>query len=125
MREIPTDIRERLQRGEYQNEEHVRLSLVCRLLFKLGWNIWSLREVNTEFPAIPTEDKTKVDIALFAKESFPSVFIEVKAVGKIRKPYRCREASPGLQQEQYGFVLSHNRWKKLAPLLLPDWRGVS
>ena len=83
MREILTDIRERLQHGEYQNEEHIRLALVCRLLLELGWDIWNPREVNTEFPAIPTEDKTKVDIALFAKESLPSIFIEVKAVGKI------------------------------------------
>jgi len=83
MREILTDIKEKLQHGDYQNEEHVRLSLVCRLLFKLGWNIWNTREVNTEFPVIPLEDKTKVDIALFAKESSPSVFVEVKAVGKI------------------------------------------
>ncbi|MBU1398446.1 MAG: type I restriction enzyme HsdR N-terminal domain-containing protein [Proteobacteria bacterium] len=83
MREILTDIREKLQHGEYQNEEHIRLSLVCRLLSNLGWNIWNPREVNTEFPAIPAEDKTKVDIALFAKESSPSIFVEVKAVGKI------------------------------------------
>jgi len=45
MREILTDIREKLQRGEYQNEEHVRLSLVCRLLSNLGWDIWNPREV--------------------------------------------------------------------------------
>jgi len=83
MREILIDIREKLQHGEYQNEEHIRLSLVCRLLSELGWDIWNPLEVNTEFPAIPTEDKTKVDIALFAKESSPSVFVEVKAVGKI------------------------------------------
>jgi len=83
MLEIVTDIREKLQHGEYQNEEHIRLSLVCRLLSELGWNIWNPREVNSEFPAIPMEDKTKVDIALFAKEFSPSVLVEVKAVGRI------------------------------------------
>ena len=83
MREALIDIREKLQEGIYLNEEHVRLSLVCRLLSKLDWEIWDPAEVNTEFPAIPTEDKTKVDIALFADKIYPSIFIEVKAVGKI------------------------------------------
>lgn len=83
MRETLTDIREKLQREEYQNEEHVRLSLVCRLLYKLGWNIWDAKEVNTEFQPIPSEDKTRVDIALFANRLLPSIFIEAKAVGKI------------------------------------------
>jgi len=90
MREILSDIRERLRRGEYKNEEHVRLSLVCRLLShsKIGWNIWDPTEVNTEFPPTPTEDKTRVDIALFEKESSQSVFIEVKAVGKMQPNLR-------------------------------------
>ena len=68
MRDTLTDIREKLQHGEYQNEEHVRLALVCRLLFKLGWNIWNPKEVNTEFQPIPSEDRTRVDIALFANK---------------------------------------------------------
>ena len=83
MRDMLTDIREKLQHGEYQNEEHVRLALVCRLLSKVGWNIWDPKEVNTEFPPIPSEDRTRVDIALFADKFSPSIFIEVKAVGKI------------------------------------------
>ena len=83
MREILSDIRQKWQDGEYKNEEHVRLSLVCRLLSELGWDIWSPMEVNTEFKAIPTEDNTKVDIALFAQAFLPSVFIEAKAPGKI------------------------------------------
>jgi len=90
MREILSDIRERLRRGEYKNEEHVRLSLVCRLLShsKIGWNIWDPTEVNAEFPPTPTEDKTRVDIALFEKESSQSVFIEIKAVGKMQAKLR-------------------------------------
>ena len=79
------DIREKQHRGDYENEEHVRLSLVCRLLLELGWNIWDPREVNTEFAAVPAEDRTKVDIALFAQRYSPSVYIEVKAVGKIEQ----------------------------------------
>ena len=83
MREILTDIRNKLSANAYENEEHVRLSLVCRLLHKLGWNIWNPGEVNTEFIVIPDEDKKKVDIALFANELSPSIFVEVKAVGKL------------------------------------------
>ncbi|MFN5514800.1 MAG: hypothetical protein ACK5CA_08635 [Cyanobacteriota bacterium] len=77
------DIQEKLQDNVYKNEEHIRLSLVCRLLLTLGWDIWNPREVNTEFSAIPMEDKTRVDIALFAKGSTPSVFIETKTLGKL------------------------------------------
>lgn len=84
MRDTLTDIREKLQHGEYQNEEHIRLALVCRLLSKLGWNIWNPKEVNTEFQPIPSEDRTRVDIALFANKSLPSVFIEAKAIGKVK-----------------------------------------
>ncbi|HPA46755.1 MAG TPA: hypothetical protein PK395_13400, partial [bacterium] len=80
MREILLDIRKKLNAREYENEEHVRLSLVSRLLQHVGWNIWNPREFNTEFKAIPTEDRTRVDIALFAQNK-PSVYIEVKAVG--------------------------------------------
>jgi len=85
MREILEDVRKLIQNGDYKNEEHIRLSLVCRILSKIGWDIWNPREVNTEFPPIPSEDKTKVDIALFAQEVSPSVFIEVKALGKINE----------------------------------------
>lgn len=83
MRETLTDIRDKLQHRKYKNEEHVRLSLVCRLLFKLGWDIWNPDEVNTECKASPTEDNTRVDIALSANGLSPSIFMEVKAVGKL------------------------------------------
>ena len=35
--EILLDIRQRLWGKEYQNEEHVRLSLVARVVQALGW----------------------------------------------------------------------------------------
>jgi len=87
MRDILTDIRGRLQHGEYQNEEHVRLALVCRLLTKVGWNIWDPKEVNTEFPPIPTEDRTRVDIALFADEFFPSISSRLKLSEKLEQAF--------------------------------------
>lgn len=83
MDEVLRDIIEKLRQGDYQNEEHVRFSLVGRLLFELGWDVWNPTEVNTEFAAVPAEDRTRVDVALFAKSYSPSVYLEVKAVGKI------------------------------------------
>ena len=39
LRQIIEDIRRKLQAGVYQNEEHVRLSLVARVVQALGWDI--------------------------------------------------------------------------------------
>ena len=39
MHEILLDIRQRLLGKEYKNEEHVRLSLVARIVQALGWDI--------------------------------------------------------------------------------------
>jgi hypothetical protein len=83
MKNALADIRDKLRNGYYQNEEHVRFSLVARLLQELGWDIWNPKEVNAEFVAVPSEDRTKVDVALFANTLAPSVFIEVKSPGKI------------------------------------------
>lgn len=83
MKQILEDIRSKLNERKYRNEEHVRLSLVARILSELGWNIWNPAEVNTEFTATPNEDNTRVDFALFVISAFPSVYIEVKPVGKI------------------------------------------
>ncbi|MCJ7544875.1 MAG: hypothetical protein MUP47_10015 [Phycisphaerae bacterium] len=83
MKDTLADIRKKLQEGAYQNEEHVRLSLVARILHDLEWNLWDPREVNAEYKPAPTEDRTKVDLALFLDPREPSVFIEVKPVGGI------------------------------------------
>ncbi|MBW8003089.1 MAG: hypothetical protein FVQ80_13900 [Planctomycetes bacterium] len=39
MKDILSDIRTKIKNGCYKNEEHVRLSLVARILQKLGWNL--------------------------------------------------------------------------------------
>ncbi len=83
MKDTLADIRKKLKERAYRNEEHVRLSLVARILQKLEWNIWDPNQVNTEFTPVPTEDSTRVDFALFSGRREPLVFIEVKAVGKI------------------------------------------
>ncbi len=77
------DIRAKLSQGAYSNEEHVRLNVVARILQEAGWNIWDPREVNAEWPVAPSEDATRVDLALFLNSYVPSVFIEIKAVGKV------------------------------------------
>ena len=84
MRDALADIKARLQNAEYRCEEHIRLSLVARLLQCLGWNIWNPKEVNTEFIVVPNEDKTRVDVALFLNQFAPAVFIEIKCVGQIQ-----------------------------------------
>jgi predicted type IV restriction endonuclease len=91
MRQTLEDIRKKLTEHVYKNEEHVRLSLVARLLSKLGWDIWNPNEVNTEFYAVPGEDSSRVDIALFQTSYTPSVYIEVKAVGKLQGDLRLFE----------------------------------
>ncbi len=83
MKDAISDIRQKIENLAYKNEEHVRLSLVARVLQKLGWNIWDPCEVNSEYNATPHEDSTRVDIALFLTPRRPEVFIEVKAIGKI------------------------------------------
>ena len=83
MDEIIKDIQEKLRNNYYLNEEHVRLSLVARILQSLGWDIWNPKETNCEFIVAPHEDKTRVDIALFDAFKNPCVFIEIKAVGTL------------------------------------------
>jgi hypothetical protein len=83
MKETLADIIQKLSENSYQNEEHVRLSLVSRILKKLDWNLWDPNEVNSEFSVLPHEDKSRVDFALFLNPYIPSVFIEIKAVGKL------------------------------------------
>lgn len=84
MKEALQDIRDKLSAGVYKNEEHVRFSLVARVLQELGWDIWNPAEVFTEFVVIPDEDNTRVDIALFSNAYTPAVYVEVKAVGRIQ-----------------------------------------
>lgn len=83
MKDTLADIREKLFAGLYKNEEQVRLNLVARILLELDWNVWDPREVYPEFFVARNEDKTKVDIALFANQISPIVFIEIKPVGGI------------------------------------------
>ena len=85
MKDTLQDITTRLRNLDYKNEDHIRIGVVLRLLTKLGWDIWNPQEVFTELPAIPKEDATRVDIALFMPPQLlrPAVFIEIKAQGRL------------------------------------------
>jgi predicted type IV restriction endonuclease len=85
MQDLLKDITSKLSSTDYKNEEHVRLGVVYRILQKLGWDIWNPRQVFPELPATPREDATRVDVALFMPPQYqrPTVFIEVKARGKL------------------------------------------
>ena len=80
MKETLADIINKLTDGAYQNEEHIRLSLVTRVLQQLGWDIWNPREMNPEFYPIPNDDRSRVDLALFLNSMAPSVFFEINAL---------------------------------------------
>jgi len=82
MKEIIEDIRGKIANKCYQNEEQIRLDIIIRLLKVLGWDIWNPEEVYLEYPVSPTEDRTRIDIALFPDKQ-PSVFIEVKYLGLV------------------------------------------
>ncbi len=92
MRTVLEDIRQKLRDRVYKNEEHVRLSLVARLLIELGWDAWNPAEVFTEFLPTPDEDSTRVDVALLLTTFAPSVFIEVKAADKLAGDIRQFES---------------------------------
>jgi hypothetical protein len=83
MKTVLEDIKGKIARAVYRNEEHVRVCIVLRILQALGWDIWNPTEVNSEFPVLPNEDQTRIDVALFLTPHEPSVFIEVKALGKL------------------------------------------
>lgn len=77
------DIRYKLANRFYECEEHIRLSLVSRILYELGWDIWNPCEVNAEYKPFPAEDNKKVDIALFQIRSIPTAYIEIKKHGEL------------------------------------------
>jgi len=62
MTEILAEIRKHLQEGSYRNEEHVRFSLVGRILESLDWDIWNPRQVFPEYVPVPEEDNKKIDL---------------------------------------------------------------
>lgn len=84
------DIKDWLSKGLYANEQHVRFSLVGRILNELGWDVWNPEIFNTEYTVTVPDNSDnrhgttrtyKVDIALCKKSSKgmePHILIEVK-----------------------------------------------
>lgn len=125
MNQIIEDIRKLFADSAFQDEQHVRFSLVGRICQKLGWNIWNPKEFYTEYPVkryppheITKELRGRVDIALLMPEKhfdIAEVFIEVKT------PYKLQtELVSGENQ-----LNRYSWWDKSAISVLTDgiiWR---
>ena len=77
MRETIEDIRAKLLNETYRTTEQLRISLVARILDKLGWDIWNPNDVYAHYCVESAKGKPVVDFALFAEPSYSSVFITV------------------------------------------------
>ncbi len=86
LRDVLEDIQQKLKANAYQNEEHVRLSLVARVVQALGWDIWNPAVVNAEFAIRTLQDANRrSDLALLDGDNKRLVFIEVKKVGALSR----------------------------------------
>lgn len=70
MNEVIESIRKLLNEGAFSDEQHIRYSLVGRICYELGWEIWNPAEFYTEYPdkkysphEVSTELRGRVDIA--------------------------------------------------------------
>lgn len=92
MLELLSDIKEKLEQGEFQSERAVELQLVPRVLGKLGWDRDNPSQVKPQYKLKwERNEKRKkveqtgiVDFALLINGK-ARVFIEVKDVGKIEE----------------------------------------
>src|SRR5690348_12957479 len=71
-------VRARLESGAYPNEAAVSLAILLPVLRSLGWDDSDPQQVSPEY----TQAGRRVDFALFGHPGRPSVFIEVKGVGR-------------------------------------------
>lgn len=77
----------------YKIEQNVRSGIIYSILDDLGWNSKNKKEVFDEFSVIKNFDNkditTRVDIALLDEnnksQDKPLVFMELKAIDKIKK----------------------------------------
>ncbi len=72
------DVRDKLRRGVFSNEDQVSKGVVMRLLQQLGWDVYDPTQVSSEFRI----GNRKVDYALRHGPFGSAVLIEVKNVGK-------------------------------------------
>lgn len=71
-------IRERLSAGSYSNEAAVSHGIVIPILNSLGWDSADPDSVVPEY----TSGRGRVDFALLGRARKPSIFVEVKGVGR-------------------------------------------
>jgi hypothetical protein len=90
------DIQTFITAGLYKNEEHVRLSIVARILQRLGWNIWNPAEYNAGYEIVRSDERTTIDVALFADSFALSALIKVEPPGDIKS--RLQQAEAQLSQ---------------------------
>lgn len=76
--DILNKVKQRLSEGAYPNEASVSIGIVAPVLRALGWDDSDPGQVIPEF----SSGGRRVDFALCATGSRPSIFIEVKGVGK-------------------------------------------
>ena len=81
LKEHIDDIRDKLEKREFPNEDAVSQGMVLRLLNALAWPIFDTQIVYPEYSV----GEGKVDFALCHPPSDPCVFIEVKQVGNIEE----------------------------------------
>ncbi len=72
------DIKSKLERDEYPNEQSISQGILLRLLGAMGWDIFDPQSVIPEYPV----KRKRVDYALCATSNKPFIFIEVKQPGK-------------------------------------------
>jgi len=72
------DVRDKLRRGVFSNEDQVSKGVVMRLLQHIGWDVYDPTQVSSEFRI----GNRKVDYALRHGPFGSAVLIEVKDVGK-------------------------------------------
>jgi len=58
------DIKSKLSTNSYHNENQIRFSLVTRILYKIGRDIWNPNECSFKYPVkkIPIKDLNKDEI---------------------------------------------------------------
>lgn len=111
LQDVISDIRRMLKSGLYENEQHIRISLVAYICYSLNWNIWNPSEFYTEFSVVKTQvvtdgndGKGKVDIALvkYPKKKKEALYalIETKDIGQITQQSRS-------QLQSYSLALNH------------------
>ncbi len=74
-----TDITTRLRQNRFPNEQAISQGIVLRVLRELGWDTY---DANIVWPEYQTAGGGRADFALCHPPSKPSIFIEVKHLGK-------------------------------------------